>query len=143
MDGEIGGRQYEMDAVSVVGGGSARLASSSSTLRLRCERDSGGRASRRSSLSYAHSPILRDPRRQQYLHLTAFGSNTHLFSSCPRHVPRSRAKPRIFLPHLVASMVRPLSSLFRVFLLANFGGNLENLLSLHLLNSRCLIVFFA
>lgn len=98
-----------MDAVSVVGGGSAAfLASSSSVLRSRSERDNGGRASRGSSLSYAYSPILYNPDRQHYLHLAAFHSNAHLFSPGPRHAPRSRTNLRIFLPHLVASMVRPL-----------------------------------
>ncbi|OWM90574.1 hypothetical protein CDL15_Pgr014877 [Punica granatum] len=89
-----------MDAVSVVGGRSACVASSSS----KAGRDNGYRAPR-SCLNYARSPILRTPSsKHHYLHLAAFHSNTHLFSSGPGHVPRSRIQPRIFLPHLVASL---------------------------------------
>ncbi|KAK4801699.1 hypothetical protein SAY86_022186 [Trapa natans] len=94
-----------MDAVSVVGGGSAAcLASFSSVLSSPSRRDNGGRSPRSISLSHANLADLRKHDRQQYLHLAAFRPNTHLFSPSARHAPRSASKPRIFLPHLVASL---------------------------------------
>lgn len=87
-----------MDAVSVLGSGSA---CASSLVAYSQARRYGGTGA--STLSYA-SPSLRSVNHQQR-HLAAFVSNLNLFSAAPP-ARRCEVKRRIFLPHLVASLVR-------------------------------------
>lgn len=88
-------REKDMEAVTVFGGGSLCLSSSTSTLRSHYERSC--------SLSYTHkSPI----RSLHHHHLAAFPSTSHLFSYYPlRPHAKTLTKSHIFLPHLVAALV--------------------------------------
>lgn len=85
-----------MEAATVFGGGSLCLASSTSTLRWSSERSCG--------LSYTHKLPIRS---LHCHHLAAFPCTSRLFSYYPsRPHAKTPTKPRIFLPQLVAALVR-------------------------------------
>ncbi|XP_030542150.1 nucleoside diphosphate kinase 2, chloroplastic [Rhodamnia argentea] len=83
-----------------IGGASGCVSSSSPTAAI----GSNGVVCRpRAVLSCAPpSPKLRASNRHR-LRLSSFSSTSHLFCSAP-HASRGRTRPRIFLPHLVASL---------------------------------------
>lgn len=84
-----------METVAVFGGAASPSFSSS------LQRSSS--AQRSCSLSYAHH---KSNLRTCHYQLAAFPSKSHLFSYFQsRHHAKTLAKPRIFLPHLVASLV--------------------------------------